>query len=99
MMAVTNTIRNYFLLFLLYINSWIDYFKVKLGVLKVKYGLVGHFEKNGIIWSRNLHTERMVDAAVGFTEFKPDDVILAAYPKAGTNFTVGIIMSIYRRKV
>jgi len=31
MMAVTNTIRNYFLLFLLYINSWIDYFKVKLG--------------------------------------------------------------------
>jgi len=52
----------------------------------VRYGLVGHFEKNGIIWSRNLHTERMVDAAVGFTAFKPDDVTLAAYPKAGKTF-------------
>jgi len=53
------------------------------GVLKVKYGLVGHFEKNGIIWSQNLHTKRMIDVAIGFTEFQSTDVIVAAYPKAG----------------
>ncbi|KAF6024648.1 hypothetical protein EB796_017041 [Bugula neritina] len=97
-MILKNTIKNYLELLVLYVLSWIYAVKVKLGILKEKYGIIGFFQVDGLTLSRHINSEELIAAAKVFDSFKPDDVIIGTYPKTGTHFTMGVVCSIYKEK-
>ncbi|KAF6021212.1 SULT6B1 [Bugula neritina] len=97
-MTIKNTIKNYIGIVVLYILSWINAFKLKLGILKEKYGIIGFFQVDGLKLSRRMNSEDMIEALKEFDSFKPDDVIISTYPKTGTHFTMGIVYSIFEEK-
>lgn len=51
----------------------------------MKYGIVNYFNYNGLHMSRNIASKERMDALQDYDSFRPDDIIVYAYPKAGTS--------------
>ncbi|KAF6021209.1 hypothetical protein EB796_020484 [Bugula neritina] len=82
-MTLTNTLNNIVFFISHYINSWINYAKLKLGLIKEKHGIIGYFQYEGLPLSSTIHNEDVMKSIKDYDDFKPDDVILVTYPKTG----------------
>ncbi|XP_067930386.1 sulfotransferase 1A1-like [Watersipora subatra] len=73
-------------------------FKVSLGVSKELYGMCDPFQYKDVWFSSMIHSRDRTVASESYDNFRPDDVVIATYPKTGTLLVHDIIESIYKEK-
>ncbi|XP_067929690.1 amine sulfotransferase-like [Watersipora subatra] len=89
---------NYILMVLVAIRRTIARTRIFLGWAKEKYGTLEPFVYKGFLFSPIIHTMERLKACEKYNKFRPGDIMVSTYPKAGTNFVLDVIVSIYKEK-
>ncbi|XP_067931251.1 amine sulfotransferase-like [Watersipora subatra] len=90
--------RIFIMYLLLYSRQLVDRIKLYFGLAKNVYGGCDKFYYKGYRFSGLAHNLERLKACERYDNFRPDDLMILAYPKTGTHFVKETIMSIYKEK-
>jgi len=91
-------IKTYILTWVLYFQLLFNKIRIYFGLIPTKHDIVGHFMYGDLPCSSLVHPPSLLANQKKYNNFRPDDLAVLTYAKAGTHLTMGVIQSIYATK-